>query len=231
MSQAAILFGSIGVIAETSNIQRRAYNQAFQEFDLSWYWDEATYRDLLTSAGGRARLARLSNEAGQPIETNKVVAIHARKTAIACAEIRRDGVNLRSGVQDTIDLARSRDIALGFVTTTYRENIDALLDGAGLSASIFSIILDRSDVSASKPAPDIYLEALKRLNASADAVIAVEDTAVSESAARTACIKTIVTPGEFTANQKTPLATCRAENLKLALPFLQSWLGDIATAA
>ena len=39
----ALLFGSIGVIAETSELQRQAYNMAFAEHGLDWYWNVANY--------------------------------------------------------------------------------------------------------------------------------------------------------------------------------------------
>ena len=35
----AILFGSIGTLIETSDLQREAFNQAFKEAGLDWYWD------------------------------------------------------------------------------------------------------------------------------------------------------------------------------------------------
>ena len=34
----SILFGSIGVLVESSEIQRKAFNEAFKEFGLDWYW-------------------------------------------------------------------------------------------------------------------------------------------------------------------------------------------------
>ena len=43
----AILFGSIGTLIETSNIQRESFNQAFKEIGLDWYWDQESYKQLL----------------------------------------------------------------------------------------------------------------------------------------------------------------------------------------
>ena len=43
----AIFLGSIGVIAETSELQRQAYNAAFSEFGLDWYWSIANYCEML----------------------------------------------------------------------------------------------------------------------------------------------------------------------------------------
>ena len=40
MNYKALLFGSIGTLIESSDIQRNSFNQAFKEAGLEWYWDE-----------------------------------------------------------------------------------------------------------------------------------------------------------------------------------------------
>ena len=42
-----LLLGSIGVVAETSELQRKAYNMAFAQHGLDWYWNVANYCELL----------------------------------------------------------------------------------------------------------------------------------------------------------------------------------------
>ena len=202
MTLKAILLGSIGTVAETSDIQRRAYNQALAEAGVDWHWDPETYRKLLTEPGGKRRLARLSAAEGCALSDSQVDAIHARKTAIACAEV-ANGIDLRPGVGDLIEQAVEQDIPLAFVTSTYRPNIDAIATGAGgaLPLERFAIVLTAEDCRRSKPAPDVYLAALERLGIDASETIAIEDSAASVSAAKAAGIYTIATPGRYTANQ------------------------------
>ena len=52
----ALFFGSIGTIVETSEIQRQSFNLAFKEAGLNWYWNIATYCDLLREPGGKKRI-------------------------------------------------------------------------------------------------------------------------------------------------------------------------------
>ena len=52
-----IIFGSIGTLAETSNIQRKSFNEAFKKFNLNWYWSKNEYKTLLQKSGGENRLA------------------------------------------------------------------------------------------------------------------------------------------------------------------------------
>ena len=52
----AILFGSIGTLIETSDIQRESFNESFKETGLDWYWDEEDYIKLLKKSGGTKRI-------------------------------------------------------------------------------------------------------------------------------------------------------------------------------
>ena len=36
-----------------SEVERGAYNQAFSELGLEWYWDSGTYRQLQSAAGDK----------------------------------------------------------------------------------------------------------------------------------------------------------------------------------
>jgi HAD superfamily hydrolase (TIGR01509 family) len=203
MAKAAILFGSIGSIAETSDIQRRAYNRALAEAGIPWQWDRETYAELLTQAGGRERLAHLSAATGANLSPDQIESIHQRKTEIACAEIASGKVTLRPGVIELIELAKERGMKLGFVTTTYRPNIDAIFEAAGekLSSDTFDVIVSRADVEHGKPAPDAYRVALEALALAPADALAIEDTATSVMAAARAGLPVIATPGEITKGQ------------------------------
>ncbi|MEM1229487.1 MAG: HAD-IA family hydrolase [Pseudomonadota bacterium] len=202
MSIKALLLGSIGAVAESSDIQRRAYNQALAEAGSSWGWDPATYRALLTEPGGMARLARLSDADGGSLTPAQIRSIHARKTEIACTEVAA-GIALRPGIAPLIQEALHAGIALGFVTSTYRANIDAIATGAGeaLPLEQFAIVVTTDDVANGKPAPDVYEFALQQLDCAAVDAVAIEDSASSVAAAKAAGIYTVCTPGEFTAEQ------------------------------
>lgn len=79
MPKTVLLLGSIGTVVESSDIQRRAYNQAMHEASLRWHWDETVYRELLTQSGGLDRLSMLARATGQHLDAAALVRIHARK--------------------------------------------------------------------------------------------------------------------------------------------------------
>ena len=198
-----LMFGSIGTLMETSNIQRRAYNQALKEAGLNWDWTPEIYAELLNQSGGQERLAMLAAATGTNLSIQHIDAIHARKTEIACQEMIAGHCRLRPGVQALVQRAKARGMKLAFVTTTYQPNIDAVFKSAGgaLSKSDFAYIGSRSDVKDGKPSPEAYLRALNHLNVAAQQALAIEDTAASVMSARRAGLQVIATPGELSAGQ------------------------------
>jgi len=51
-----VLFGSIGTLIDTSELQRRSFNDAFKEQGLELHWDREYYQSLLKTSGGRDRV-------------------------------------------------------------------------------------------------------------------------------------------------------------------------------
>ena len=203
MPKTILMFGAIGALMETSDIQRRAYNQALKEAGLGWEWSRGVYAELLNQSGGQERLSLLVAATGAGLSAAQIEAIHARKTVIACQEMVSRRVRLRPGVVELIQLAKSRGMKLAFVTTTYQPNIDAIFEAAGdtLRADAFDYIASRSRVVHGKPHPEAYLTALAHFGVGPDTALAIEDTAVSVMSAKRAGLLVVATPGDITAGQ------------------------------
>ena len=203
MTLRAALLGSIGVLAETSDVQRRAYNLAFREAGLDWGWSPEAYREMLVMAGGQNRLRRHAASAARALDEATVTAIHARKTELTAELLAREGLALREGVAALIADATASGLRLALVTTTSRANIDAIAAAVGdaLPLERFDPIITDRDVAHGKPAPDCYREALHRLDLSPAQAVAIEDTAVSLAAARAAGLACVATPGAYAVGQ------------------------------
>lgn len=193
-TQRALFVGAIGVLAETSELQRGAYNLAFTQSGLDWTWDPAFYRELLHDPGGVKRIAAQARRTGETVDAE---AIHARKVANFRAAVLREGLTPRPGVIETLEAARDAGFCVGWVTTTGRQTVDLMLAGLGgaITEDTFDFILDREAVARPKPAPDAYTEALARAGVGADSALAVEDTPESAEAALGARIDTVGFPG------------------------------------
>ena len=101
----ALLLGSISTVADTSELQRQAYNQAFAEHGLDWRWDQDDYRAMLATSGGQSRIAGYARSRGQDADAK---AIHETKSKIFQDSLATAGLAPRPGVAAAIRAARSR---------------------------------------------------------------------------------------------------------------------------
>jgi len=207
-----LLFGSIGTLAETSEWQREAFNRAFEQAGLDWQWDQKTYRSLLRISGGKNRVALYAASVGATIDAAQV---HDLKTRIYNGMLAERPLTPRPGVGPVVDWAAQNGIALGLASTTSRENIDALFHAlkAHISRGKFTYVGDRSRVAKTKPAPDIYLDALAATGLTPADCLAIEDTKESLDAARNAGIQVIAFPGENSAGHEFSTAAANTDSL------------------
>ena len=213
MPAAALLFGAIGTLAECSELQRRACNRAFAEADLDWVWDRASFRRLSRRPGGRARLARYAEDAGDRIDAEALHAATIRHFAALVAEV---GLRARPGVIDMIGAARRRGVPVVLATTTSRARIDVVLRALQplVLADDFAWIGDVTCAARPKPAPDIYAMALARLDLPPDAAVAIEDTPESAEAAAAAGLRVLAFPGEAAAERDFPAGMLAVDRLQ-----------------
>ena len=192
---AAILFGSIGSLAETSELQRRAFNQAFEAHGLDWHWEREQYRKLLVYSGGQQRIAAFAQ--GRHVDAQ---AIHETKSLIFQELLTELGALPRAGVLETIRGAQKESLLLALVSATSPENITQLITALHphIRAIDFTVIVDGSRLKHRKPAPDAYLYALKQLNLTAHDCIAIEDNGDGLTSAQSAGIGCVAFPGENT---------------------------------
>lgn len=190
----ALLFGSIGSVADTSELQREAFNRAFAEHGLDWTWDQDTYRDLLAGSGGANRIAEYAAGRDEQVDA---AAVHETKSSIFRTLLAEEPVALREGVSDAISQAKSEGYQVAFVTTTDAQNVSALLQSVeGLAPSDFDLIVDASQVDEPKPDPAVYAFALSELGTRADDVVAIEDNVGGVQAASSAQVAVVAFPGE-----------------------------------
>jgi HAD superfamily hydrolase (TIGR01509 family) len=209
----AVIFGAIGTIAETSDIQRQAFNLAFAEAGLDWNWDAQTYHDLLKINGGQNRIRAyrdmiagttpLANPFRTGVTDLQIAALHQAKTRLYLTLLENAPVHPRTGVVELSEACRQAGIQVAFCTSTAIENVQGIetaLSGL-LPFDRFATIVTSDNIDRPKPAPDAYLYCLQQLDLTADQAIAIEDTPASIAAAKAAGITTIATPGATTSDQ------------------------------
>jgi len=211
----ALLLGSISTVADTSELQRQAFNRAFEAHGLDWQWNQDDYRAMLSGSGGRNRIAAYAQSRGETVDAT---AVHETKSTIFRELLTTAGLAPRPGVADTIKAAKDHGWKVGLVTTTSRDNVAALLTRLQpqVSDQDFDVIVDSSRVETPKPDPAAYVFALQALNEASGDCVAVEDNVGGVQAAAAAGVPCVAFPNENTGQGDFSAAAQRTNRLDFA---------------
>ena len=111
--------------------------------------------------------------------------------------LERDGLPWRDGIRELIaDLAQG-GYRLAVATSGLTRIVEPTLK-TGQIRHLFDVVVTGDDIHAPKPAPDIYLEAARRLGLDPARCIAIEDTDVGVRAAKAAGKWVIAFPNSTT---------------------------------
>jgi HAD superfamily hydrolase (TIGR01509 family) len=123
---------------------------------------------------------------------------------------RRDGPPLIDGAIEAVRrIAAEYPVAVA--SSAHRDVIDVALRAIGLQG-IFAAVVSSDEVAHGKPAPDVYLEAARRLEVAALDCLVVEDSLNGVRAARAAGMTVVLVP-----NHSVPPATGAMELAHLVL--------------
>ena len=89
--------------------------------------------------------------------------------------------------------ASPRTLTLGVASSSNRPLIEVVLERAGI-AEHFAAVVSSEEVARGKPAPDVYLEAARRLGVAPARCAAVEDSSNGIRAAHAAGMRVIALP-------------------------------------
>jgi HAD superfamily hydrolase (TIGR01509 family) len=212
----ALLLGSISTVVDTSELQRESFNRAFEQHGLDWRWEREEYADLLGGNGGADRIADYAAAREESVDAD---AVHATKSQLFQDALRSGELTPREGVVETVRDARAEGFKVALVTTTSRENLDALASAVSSTLpfdEVFDLVVDSSQVNAPKPDGSVYRHALEALEESSEHAVAVEDNAGGVSAARAAGVPCVAFPNQNTAGHDFDGAAGRVDELGLA---------------
>lgn len=208
MRCAALIFDVDGTLADTEELHRQAFNEAFFACGVDWRWGPALYAQLLQITGGKERIAGfLSQQRIPAAERGRLLRlipqIHATKTRLYLELVAQGRLRPRAGVRRLMTEARAAGLKLAIASTTSPENVQSLLCASFGTDSPrwFSAIATGDVVPHKKPAPDIYNLALETLGVAPQRAIAFEDSAIGVQAAKAAGLFTVATPSLWTIGQ------------------------------
>lgn len=187
----AIVFDFDGTIVDTESASYEAFRGIFAEHGLElplerWALGIGTW-------GAYDPFADLEEGLGRPVDRR---AVRERFEAEMAERIR--SLELRPGVADTLEEARSRGMRLGLATSSYRGSVEPHLKELGL-LGYFEAVHTADDVARVKPDPALYRLALASLGVAGRQAVAVEDSLNGLRAAKAAGLYGLAVPNELTA--------------------------------
>jgi len=155
----AILMDFNGVIINDEPLQMQAYQEIFKDEGI-----ELTEADYYSCLGmdDRTFIETSYTRAGKEISAERNVEINDAKTA-KWRKIVDEEMPLFDGVENFVR-KMEKDFALGVVSMARREEIEYVLEKAGLLGS-FSIIISAEDVENCKPNPECYRKGFNQIDA------------------------------------------------------------------
>ncbi len=216
----ALLFDVDGTLADTEELHRQSFNQAFANAGLDWHWSQDQYEQLLAVTGGKERIRHFLETEGIHLSPPQgldayIAELHKDKTACYTRAANAGGLPLRPGVKRLLEEARASGLRLAIATTTTPANVTALLESSldPRGCEWFEVIAAGSVVPRKKPDPGVYLYAMEKMGLQPSQCLAFEDSHNGLVAAQAAGLKTLVTINHFTRNHVFPNAALVLDSL------------------
>ncbi len=120
-------------------------------------------------------------------------------------EVIRDRLQALPGAREFVTECRRRGLAIAVASGADRTKVVANLREIGMPEAGFDTVVDGTQVTRKKPAPDIFLEAARRLGLAPADCLVVEDAVSGVAAARAAGMRCLGLTTSFSAEE---LAGC-----------------------
>jgi HAD superfamily hydrolase (TIGR01509 family) len=182
---AAVIFDLDGVLVDSEAAWDQARRDLVDQVGGTWT-PEATKAMMGMSSGEWSRYVR--DELGVPLSLDEINAavvenIERRYRAV---------LPLIPGAVDAVRRLAAR-WPLGLASSSNRPIIDLVLEQSGLSPC-FAATVSSEEVGRGKPAPDVYLEAARRLGVEPRECVAIEDSSNGMRSAAAAGLKIVAIP-------------------------------------
>lgn len=186
----ALIFDMDGVLWHSANVHSESYRKVLSNEGLTM----PAYSEI---AGRRTDevMRELLEEQKGFVNEDQLIRITEAKKKMANMMLAKSPPVAKSCSRIINALARNYRLCLA--SSGSAQNVNLFLDACGVK-TLFEFVLNGNDVSIAKPAPDIYLLALKMLNLSPEQCLVIEDSQSGIEAATRAKIPCVAVAGTHT---------------------------------
>jgi HAD superfamily hydrolase (TIGR01509 family) len=181
----AVIFDLDGVLLDSEQLWNRAKEAVVRE--TGGTWREEAPRDMMGMSAPEWS-AYLHGELGVPLDPEEI----DHQVVARMEELYRARLPLLPGAVEAVRALAAR-WPLGLASSSNREIIDLALELAGI-ADCFAATVSSEEVARGKPAPEVYLEAARRLSVRPSRCVAVEDSSNGLRAGAAAEMAVIAVP-------------------------------------
>ena len=187
-----------GTIANTElEAHLPAFNSAFNDLGISWNWDTDKYIKLLKINGGKNRISYYSKAKNDDISDDLIAKIHEKKQFHYLEIIKKNCVNLKTGVYRLIHELHRKKVRQFIVTSSSRNQVDLLVEHLFNGFNPFEFIISSEDVELKKPNPLPYLKAIQLSGINKNNSIVFEDSNPGLKSSLAANLPTIFVPSNI----------------------------------
>jgi HAD superfamily hydrolase (TIGR01509 family) len=222
----AVIFDFDGIVLDSETPEYESHRQIFERCGASLTSDEWCEQIGVWTQGHHerwhARLCELSK--GAPDWPS----FAAEQTRLFQALVPTTPMR---GIRELLDRLIARGVKTAIASSAPARWVVPASAGIGVS-DCFQAIVAGDHVAHRKPAPDVYLEAVRRLGADPARTIAIEDSAPGLASARAAGLKTVAIPHWLTARHDLSAADVRVAHADaLTLDLLERLIAGHRLAA
>jgi len=174
-----------------------AFNLAFKDFGINWYWEKKEYIELLRINGGKNRINYYSKSTNESLSQDLIINIHEKKQFHYLELIKKNCVNLKTGVFRLISELHQKKIRQFIVTSSSRKQVNLLVEYLFNGFNPFEFVISSEDVELKKPHPLPYLKAVQLSGIKKNNSIVFEDSNPGLKSSLAANLPTIFVPSNI----------------------------------